>query len=70
MVGRIDEQLRDQFEDLLLAAVDGDSERMAETIVVLGPEQATPGGCGLWRKLAQGLPADERGSSLIGRDFH
>jgi ubiquinone biosynthesis protein len=36
MVGRIDEQLRDQFEDLLLAAVDGDSERMVETIVVLG----------------------------------
>ena len=36
MVGRIDELLRDQFEDLLLAAVDGDSERLVETVIILG----------------------------------
>lgn len=36
MVGRIDELIRDQFEDLLLAAVDSDSERMVETLVTLG----------------------------------
>lgn len=36
MVGRIDELLRDQFEDLLLAAVDGDSERVVDGIISLG----------------------------------
>jgi ubiquinone biosynthesis protein len=36
MVGRIDELLRDQFEDLLLAAVDGDSERLVDSITTLG----------------------------------
>ncbi|MCA9048302.1 MAG: AarF/ABC1/UbiB kinase family protein, partial [Planctomycetaceae bacterium] len=36
MVGRIDELVRDQFEDLLLAAVEGDSARMVETIEILG----------------------------------
>jgi len=36
MVGRIDEQLRDQFEDLLLAAVDGDPDRVVDAIIALG----------------------------------
>ncbi|MEO2030801.1 MAG: AarF/ABC1/UbiB kinase family protein [Planctomycetaceae bacterium] len=36
MVGRIDELFRDQFEDLLLAAVDGDSEGVVEGIISLG----------------------------------
>ncbi len=36
MVGRIDDMLRDQFEDLLLAAVDGDSDRVVDSIITLG----------------------------------
>ncbi|MEQ9407413.1 MAG: AarF/ABC1/UbiB kinase family protein [Fuerstiella sp.] len=36
MVGRIDEMMRDDFEDLLMAAVDGNSEQLVETIISLG----------------------------------
>ena len=36
MVGRVDEELREQIEDLLLAAVDQDADRLTETVVDLG----------------------------------
>ena len=36
MVGRIDEQLREDFEGMLLAAVDRDAEELTDTIVRLG----------------------------------
>jgi ubiquinone biosynthesis protein len=36
MVGRVDEQLRDQIEDLLLAAVERDADRLVSTVVELG----------------------------------
>lgn len=36
MVGRVDEDLRDQIEDLLMAAVDKDADRLLDTVVQLG----------------------------------
>ena len=36
MVGRVDEELREQIEDLLLAAIDRDSKRLQESVVELG----------------------------------
>ena len=36
MVGRVDEDLREQIEDLLLAAIDRDSKRLLESVVELG----------------------------------
>ena len=36
MVGRVDEELREQIEDLLLAAVDQDADRLTEAVVDLG----------------------------------
>jgi ubiquinone biosynthesis protein len=36
MVGRVDEDLRDQVEDLLMAAVDNDADRLLDTVVQLG----------------------------------
>ena len=41
MVGNIDEELREQFEDMLLAAVDEDSDRLAEIVVRLGQAPQT-----------------------------
>jgi len=36
MVGRVDEELREQIEDLLMAAIDRDSKRLQESVVELG----------------------------------
>ncbi|MAI71040.1 MAG: ABC transporter [Rhodopirellula sp.] len=36
MVGRVDEELREQIEDLLMAAIDRDSKRLQECVVELG----------------------------------
>ena len=36
MVGRVDEELREQIEDLLMAAIDRDSKRLLECVVELG----------------------------------
>ncbi len=36
MVGRVDEDLREQVEDLLMAAVDNDADRLLDTVVQLG----------------------------------
>lgn len=36
MVGRVDETLREQIEDLLMAAVDNDAQRLLESVVELG----------------------------------
>ena len=36
MVGRVDEALREQIEDLLMAAVDQDTERLVDALVELG----------------------------------
>lgn len=36
MVGRVDEELREQIEDLLMAAIDRDSQRLLESVVELG----------------------------------
>ena len=36
MVGRVDEELREQVEDLLMAAVDNDADRLLDTVVQLG----------------------------------
>ncbi len=36
MVGRVDEDLRDQIEELLMAAVDSDADRLLDTVVQLG----------------------------------
>ncbi len=36
MVGRVDEELREQMEDLLMAAIDRDSKRLQECVVELG----------------------------------
>ncbi len=36
MVGRVDEELREQIEDLLMAAIDNDADRLLETVVQLG----------------------------------
>jgi len=36
MVGRVDEDLREQVEDLLMAAIDKDSDRLLDAIVQLG----------------------------------
>lgn len=36
MVGRVDEELREQIEDLLMAAVDSDADQLLETVVQLG----------------------------------
>ncbi|MGI9471328.1 MAG: ABC1 kinase family protein [Rubripirellula sp.] len=36
MVGRVDEDLREQIEDLLMAAIDRDSKRLLDSVVELG----------------------------------
>ena len=36
MVGRVDEELREQVEDLLIAAIDKDADRLLDTVVPLG----------------------------------
>lgn len=36
MVGRVDEALREQIEDLLMAAIDQDSDRLVEALVEIG----------------------------------
>ena len=36
MVGRVDEELREQVEDLLIAAIDKDADRLLDTVVQLG----------------------------------
>jgi ubiquinone biosynthesis protein len=36
MVGRVDEELREQIEDLLVAAIDKDADRLLDTLTVLG----------------------------------
>jgi len=36
MVGRVDEDLREQIEDLLMAAIDRDSKRLLQSVVELG----------------------------------
>ncbi len=36
MVGRVNEELREQIEDLLIAAIDKDTDRLLETVVQLG----------------------------------
>ena len=36
MVGRVDEELREQIEDLLIAAIDKDTDRLLDTVVQLG----------------------------------
>ena len=36
MVGRVDEELREQIEDLLMAAIDKDADRLLDTVVQLG----------------------------------
>ena len=36
MVGRVDEELREQVEDLLMSAIDQDADRLLETLVQLG----------------------------------
>lgn len=36
MVGRVDESLREQIEDLLLAAIDKDADRLLDTVTQLG----------------------------------
>ena len=36
MVGRVDDDLREQIEDVLLAAIDGDAERLLDGVVILG----------------------------------
>lgn len=36
MVGRVDEDLQDQIEDLLMSAVDNDADRLLDTVVQLG----------------------------------
>lgn len=36
MVGRVDEDLREQVEDLLVAAIDRDADRLLDTVVQLG----------------------------------
>lgn len=36
MVGRVDEVLREQIEDLLLAAIDKDADRLLDTVISLG----------------------------------
>lgn len=36
MVGRVDEDLREQIEDLLMAAIDRDSQRLLESVIEIG----------------------------------
>lgn len=36
MVGRVDEELREQIEDLLIAAIENDANRLLDTVVELG----------------------------------
>jgi ubiquinone biosynthesis protein len=36
MVGRVDEELREQIEDLLIAAIDKDADRLLDSVVQLG----------------------------------
>ena len=36
MVGRVDEELREQIEDLLMAAIDSDADRLLDTVIQLG----------------------------------
>jgi ubiquinone biosynthesis protein len=65
MVGRVDEDLREQVEDLLMAAVDKDTERLLDAVVQLGEVPADFDRSRLRSDLVEFV--DEYGSQTVDR---